>query len=155
MASSLWTPIVRTIIRDSLGFGWSANRIFSALPGWGLPSYHRADFLSVVRYEREFLRVGKPTVDAPGNIPFPQNIMVEEEFDADFRYRIHGRMTYYDADLDDEVETDIQMYSDDNLGKDGWENDFIDRYERGYEEEEKQLLYVSFQKVTHQAGYRY
>jgi len=81
--------------------------------------------------------------------------MVEEEFDADFRYRIHGRMTYYDADLDDEVETDIQMYSDDNLGKDGWENDFIDRYERGYEEEEKQLLYVSFQKVTHQAGYRY
>jgi len=155
MASSLWTPIVRSIIRRSIGAGWSGRRIYSALPDWGLPSYHRADFFNIMRYEREFLRVGKPTVDAPSDVRFPRNIMVEEEFEADFRYRIHGKMTYYDAVTDQEIETAIQMYSDDNLGKDGWQDDFISRYSKRYEEEEIDIISVSFDKISHQPGYRY
>lgn len=155
MASSLWTPIVRSIIRRSIGAGWSGRRIYSALPDWGLPSYHRTDFFNIVRYEREFLRVGKPTVDAPSDVRFPRNIMVEEEFDADFRYRIHGKMTYYDAVTDQEIQTDIQMYSDDNLGKDGWQDDFIGRYSKRYEDEEIEIISVSFDKIVHQPGYRY
>ena len=155
MASSLWTPIIRAIVRKSIDFGWSGRRIYSALPDWGLPSYHREDFFKIVRYEREFLRVGKPTLAAPGDTPFPRNIMAEEEFDADFRYRLHGRMTYYDTAKGYEREKDIQMYTDDNLGKDGWEEDFIDKYIDEPSVEGLQILSVTFNKITHQPGYNY
>jgi len=155
LSSSLWTPIVRSIIRSSLSAGWSGNRIYSALPDWGLPSYHRKDFLKVARDEREFLKLGPATLEAAGDVSFPRNIMAEEKFDADFRYRIHGKMTYYDAVRDEEIETEIQMYDDENRGKDGWQNEFVDRYEQRYEEEDIQILSVSFEKVVHQPRYRY
>ena len=155
MVSSLWTPVVRSIIRRSVGAGWSGRRIYSALPDWGLPLYHREDFFDVVRYEKEFLRVGPDTIKAPGDVRFPRNLMVEEKFDADFRYRLHGRMTYYDAETDSDIDTEIQMYTDDNLGKDGWLDDFVDRYTTRYAEEDIEILSVRFDKITHQAGYRY
>lgn len=155
MATSLWTPIVRSIVRRSIGAGWSGRRIYSALPDWGLPLYHREDFFKVVRYEREFLRVGKPTVEAPGDVRFPRNIMIEEEFPADFRYRLHGKMTYYDGVTDQEIETDIQMYDDENRGKDGWEKEFFERYQDPYKDQEIEILHVHFEKVVHQPGYRY
>jgi len=81
--------------------------------------------------------------------------MLEEEFDADFRYRLHGKMTYYDAVTDQDIITNIQMYTDDNLGAQGWEDDFIDRYTKRYEEEEIEVQSISFEKVVHQPGYRY
>lgn len=155
MASSLWTPVVRSIIRRSIGAGWSGRRIYSALPDWGLPIYHRADFLKIVRHETEFLRIGKPTVEAPGHVSFPRNIMAEEEFPADFRYRIHGKMTYYDSELDEVIETQIQMYDDENRGKDGWEEEFFNRYTNRYELEGLEPISVHFEKVVHQPGYRY
>jgi len=108
-----------------------------------------------MRYEREFLRVGKPTVEAPGDVRFPRNIMVEEEFEADFRYRIHGKMTYYDAYLDEEVTTDFQMYDDENRGKDGWWDELLDRYDKRYEDEDIDILSIAVEKISHQPGYRY
>jgi len=81
--------------------------------------------------------------------------MAEEEFDADFRYRLHGKMTYYDAVREEDITIDIQMYDDENRGKDAWQDEFINRYSKRYEEEEIEILSVSFEKVVHQPGYKY
>ena len=155
MYTSIWTPIVRSTIRKALEFGWSGNRIYGALPDWGLPSYHRETFLKVVRYEREFLRVGQATINADRLKRFPTNIMVEEEFPYTSNYRLHGRMTLYDPDTDEEFEQDISMYTDGNLGPAGWEEDFISRYQSDYEEQDLEVVSVGFTKVVHFPGRPY
>lgn len=155
MPTSVWNPLVRSAIRRSLEFGWSGRAIYRALPGWGLPSYHRETFNRVVRLEREFIRVGKATVEAPGDVPFPHNLMVEEEIPVPKTYRLHGKARLYDFDRDEEYEIDIQMYSDANLGKEGWEKQFIDRYQPRYGEEDIEVLSVHFEKVVHMPGWRY
>lgn len=155
MFTSLWTPIVRTAIRSSLAAGWSGNRIYNTLHDWGLPKYHRETFLKVVRYEREFLRVGKATVESSGDVRFPHDLMVEEEFDYDSKYRLHGKATYYDEDLDEEFETDVQLYADSNLGKDGWEEQFVRKWSPTYEEEGIHIVSVRWEKIVHDSRYSY
>lgn len=153
--TSIWNPLVRSFIRSSIEVGWSGRRIYGALPGLGLPSYHRDTFLKVVRLEKEFIRVGKATIAAPGNIPFPHNLMVEEEFPMTTRYRLHGQATLYDLDLEEAYTIDIQMYSDSNLGKDGWESQFISRYTPAYGEEGIEVQDVTFNKIVHMPGGTY
>lgn len=153
--TSIWNPLVRSFIRQSIEFGWSGRRIYGALPDLGLPKFHRETFLKVVRLEKEFIKVGRATIEAPGNIPFPHDLMVDEFFPMTTRYRLHGKATLYDIDLDEVYDIDIQMYTDANLGKDGWKKQFIDRYQPGYGFEDLEVLDVHFEKIVHMPGFPY
>ena len=155
MSTSVYHPLVRSFIRQSFSFGWSANAIYKALPSIGLPSFHRATFLKVARGEREFLRVGKATQEFSGSVPFDRGLMIEEEFPYPSKYKISGKTRLYDEDNDFTFETSIQMYADDNLGKDGWESEFMSRYEDRYEYEGYSVVGVDFDRISHQPGFRY
>lgn len=155
MSTSVYHPLVRSFIRSSLGFGWSGRQIYSALPSLGLPKFHRETFFKVVKGEREFLRVGKATTEFAGNIAFTKSLMVEEDFLSASRYRVSGVMELYDATEDVLFDTPFQFYSDENLGKDGWEDLFKQRYQPRYGEEDIELLGLSIDRVSHQPGFRY
>jgi len=155
MSTSVYHPLVRGFIRKSLSLGWSGNAIYGALPSIGLPLYHRETYLKVVRGEREYLRVGDATESFSGDIPFDRNFMVEEEFPYPSRYRISGKAQLYDEDNDFTFETNIQMYTDNNLGKDAWESDFMVRYQDRYEYEGYSVVGVNFDRVSHQPDFSY
>lgn len=155
MATSVFHPLVRGFIRNSLSMGWSGNAIYKALPSIGLPSYHRETFLKVARGEREYLRVGKMTEEFSGDMPFAKDIMVEEEFPYPSRYRLSGKAQLYDEENDYTFETNIQMYTDDNLGKDAWESEFMSRYEDRYEYEGYSVVGINFDRVSHQPDFSY
>ncbi len=155
MPTSVYHPLVKSFIRDSLGFGWSGRQIYGALPGLGLPSYHRETFFKVVKAEREFLRVGKATTKYAGDIRFSKALMVEEDFLSASRYRVSGTMELYDSAEDELYDTPFQFYTDENMGKDGWEQEFRKRYQPRYGEEDIDFLGLRIDRVSHQPGFKY
>jgi len=155
MATSVYHPLVRGFVQRSLGAGWSGRSIYGALPGLGLPLFHRETFFKIVREEREFLRVGKPTKEFAGDVEFARDLMVEEDFPYPSRYRIRGTVELYDAAEDELYDMPIQFYTDSNLGKDEWEKEFMRRYQPRYGEEDIEVMGVGFDRVSHQPGFRY
>jgi len=155
MATSIWTPIVRSLIRNSLAAGWSGNRIYNSLHDWGLPKYHRETFLKVVGYEREFLRVTAPTLKYPRHLKFDQNLMVEEYFPGEFKYRLFGTAQIRDRTTGEIFTKDTSMYSDYWASEDMWEEDFKTGYHDKYQNRNYQILAVTYSKISHHEGYAY
>lgn len=155
MITGVWSPIVRSVIRRSLRFGWSGNRIYNALPDIGLPKYHRSTFLAVVRAERDFLNVQEPTLKHPRHLKFPQELMVEESFPAEFRYKIFGRAQYRDMTTGELFRDDVSMYVDYDASPDMWEQEFLTRFTHDPSDPSARLLAFTTLRVSHNEGWAY
>lgn len=155
MIATLFSPVVRSLIRKHLVKGWSGRKIYSGLHGWGLPKFHRDDFFKVVKYEKDYVKFGIPTHEAARDIPFPKNIMCSEPFQHDSGYYLHGRMIQYSPETQQFIESPISMYDDKNRGLEAWEDRFMKQWTEPYDDEELILQSVTIDKVQHDPGYRY
>jgi len=155
MILRLTQPIVRSVIRADLLKGLTRNAVWNLLPTHNFPKFHKQTYWRVATQLLAEVRK-EPQVRAyPGNVKLTHDIMVEGDFPYDAKYNIRVKGTLYDPDTDKYLVKDMQLYSDANLGKDGWLGQFMKKWYPEYGQEGLELVDAEINLVIHQRGYPY
>jgi len=146
--------IARTIMSRLVGSGLSQNQVFNLIRQAGAgyrTSNMIADFRQITgRFTNQYYveKLG-------GNEVVGRDIMVETDLGIDRKYRVYGKMTYYDEFQDEYYEETKSFYTNDLASKEDLENAFIGHYYEQYYIEGTSVLGFKITAVEHNTGYNY
>ena len=155
MIFKLVQPLVKSIIRKDLLKGLTRNATWNALQSHGLPKFHKQTYWKVATQLLAEISKESLIKAAPTGVKLAHGSMVEGDFPYDAKYFIRGTQTLYDPDMDRYLTKDMSLYSDSNLGIDGWIKQYMAKWYPKYGEEDLELMDASISLVIHQEGYPY
>jgi len=119
--------------------GWSANAIIAQFKAWG-GEIRRTDALQIIRSVTGQMKYQKQVMAAPEEGPLNRKWITETDAELKGNYQVFGLAVYKDVVTGQERSTHISFFSDENLGKEGWGQQFIDSFGK--------FDYSSFYRVT-------
>ena len=107
--------------------GWSANAIIAQFKAWG-GEIRRTDALQIIRSVTGQMKYQKQVMAAPAEGPLNRKWITETDAALRGNYQIFASAVYTDKQTGVETPVKISFFSDENLGKEGWANRFIDGF---------------------------
>ncbi len=151
---SIARAIGKAIIEQLAPTGVGANYIIRMARAQG-GGYRRTAMLEDIRVASDRFKNQYWVEKQASNEVVHQGLMVETELKANARYRVYGRMNYYD-ELDGQHYTEIKsFYTDDLANKGNWSDEFVRQRGKAYSGQEMDILSFEITAVEHNRGYPY
>jgi len=147
---TLVKPFIPSLVREGL----SANRIIQTFRALGL-GYRRTDMLSDIREASGLAKLEGIVRSVDPFQAMPRYAMVETRLPADRRYRIFGKAKIKDKETGEEFEQMVSMYDDENKGKAGWTESWLDYIPETGTGEKGKVIDLEIVSVEHNQGWRY
>jgi len=142
--------ILRGLAREGIGISRMIGIVRAAGGG-----YNYQSMLNDARMFTERLKYQTQITNLTGNQVVPRAWMSEVQLGMPYRYRVFGEVTFYDPDSNQHVVKTSSFYSDDYLKKGDYEAEFMDFFEKRYDEENLELISFKQTSVEHNLGYSY
>jgi hypothetical protein len=134
---SLIRSAALNVIKSIIPLNLPSSQIISVLINFGL-SYNRQSMLEDIRTANGRVKYQSQIENLSSNQVVPESWMTSEKLGAPYEYRVHFKVSYYDNETAEYVNTYRYMFSDDYASVGNWEDQYPgysdpSNYSPGYE----------------------